>query len=61
MIYHNHLSFLNIHLCVGNGFKPFQKNAINNSLSVSSWKFLADVRSLNNYFPYGLKINEYII
>ncbi len=25
---------------------------------VSSWKFLADIKSMSNYYPYGLKINE---
>ena len=34
------------------------KNAENYSLSASSWRFLADVRSLNNYYPYGLKIDK---
>ena len=32
------------------------KNAENYSLSASSWKFLADVRSLSNYYPYGMQI-----
>ena len=34
------------------------KNASNYSLSVSSWRFLADIRSLNNYHPYGSLIDE---
>ena len=34
------------------------KNASNYSLSVSSWRFLADIRSLNNYYPYGSLIDE---
>jgi len=32
------------------------KNASNYSLSVSSWRFLADLKSMSNYFPYGSKI-----
>ena len=34
------------------------KNASNYSLSASSWRFLADIKSMNNYFPYGLKVKE---
>lgn len=33
------------------------KNAENYSASASSWKFLADVKSMSNYFPYGMKID----
>ncbi len=32
------------------------KNADDYTLSSSSWKFLADVRSLSNYYPYGMEI-----
>jgi hypothetical protein len=35
---------------------PNIKNAENYSLSVSFWKFLADVRSMSNYYPYGMAI-----
>ncbi len=34
------------------------KNASNYNLVASSWKFLADIRSLNNYHPYGSLIDE---
>lgn len=33
------------------------KNASNYSLSASSWKFLADLKSMSNYFPYGSLID----
>jgi len=32
------------------------KNAENYSLSASPLKFLADVRSMSNYYPYGMQI-----
>ena len=34
------------------------KNASNYNLVASSWRFLADIKSMNNYFPYGLKVKE---
>ena len=34
------------------------KNADDYNLTVSSWRFLADIKSLNNYYPYGLKIDK---
>src|SRR5690606_35445429 len=34
------------------------KNASNYNLVASSWKFLADIKSMSNYFPYGLKVKE---
>src|SRR5690606_34218666 len=34
------------------------KNASNYSAVISSWRFLADIKSMSNYFPYGLKVKE---
>jgi hypothetical protein len=34
------------------------KNASNYSAVVSSWKFLADLKSISNYHPYGSLIDE---
>ena len=34
------------------------KNSNNYNDVVSSWNFLADIKSMSNYFPYGLKVKE---